>query len=496
MKESIRALRELEKQNYAYTYALTVIDYDDATAAPPESAGGRAVAAEILSKVQFHLLVNPDTAALLQTAAADAQTEQEQAEVRALQREYDRICRIPADEYAAFTRLTRESLPVWIKAKCRNDFASFAPYLEKVVAMRRAQAHYIDPSRNAYDVLLDQYERGLTSEKCDEFFAVLRSAIVPLLAEIQTRGKPVRTDFLDQDWPLEQQKKLSRKIMELWNIDFDHCVLGETEHPFTTGTGRDDVRITTHYMPRDMVSNLYSVAHEAGHALYDLHSDPAYDYTVLTGGSTMGLHESQSRFFENLIGRSRPFITLIWPTLLELFPAQLAGVSEEEFYRAVNRAEPGLIRTEADELTYALHIMVRYELEKALICGDLAVNDLPAAWNAKYKAYLGVDVPDDTHGVLQDIHWAMGDIGYFPSYALGSAYGAQAMADIRKTIDVDGCILRGDLKPIEDELEQRLWRHAKAKEPAWLVESLCGGAFDPQYFTNYLVRKYTSLYEL
>lgn len=496
MKESIRRLRELEKQNYAYNFALVIMDYDDSTVAPPESAEGRAVAAEILSKAQFELLVNPATAALLKQAAADAETEQERAEVRELQREYDRICRIPADEYAAFTSLTRRSMPAWGKAKRGNDFASFAPYLEQIVAMRRAQAAYIDPTRDAYNVWLGEYERGLTTQKCDEFFAALRAAIVPLLAAIRERGTPVRTDFLHQDWPLEQQKKLSQKIMELWTIDTDHCILGETEHPFTTGTNRNDVRITTHYMPRDMVSSLYSVAHEGGHALYDMHSDPSLDYTVLSGGATMGLHESQSRFFENLIGRSRAFVALIWPTLTELFPTQLAGVSQEEFYRAVNRAEPSLIRTEADELTYALHIMVRYELEKALMSGELAVKDLPAAWNAKYREYLGVTVPDDAHGVLQDIHWSMGDIGYFPSYALGSAYGAQAMADIRKTLDVDACVRSGDLSPLVRELTGRLWQYGRMKEPAWLVENLCGGPFDPSYFTDYLVKKYTELYNL
>ena len=497
-KSNLTALRALEKQYYAYTYALAVIEYDQSTVAPAESSDGRAAAAGALSEAQFNLLINPATDALINAAgreADEAQDEQAQAEVRELRLRYNQICRIPPAEYAAFASLTQQAVPVWAKAKRSNDFASFAPYLEKIVAARRAQAAYIDPGRDPYEVWLDQYERGLTIDKCDRFFDELRGTIVPLLAEIRRRGKPVRTDFLDADWPIEAQRSLSQKIMELWTIDPDHCVLGETEHPFTSGFWHGDVRITTHYMPRDMASNLYSVAHEGGHALYELHVDPALDYTILAGGSTMGLHESQSRLFENYIGRSRAFIACIWPTLLSLFPGQLAGVSEEEFYRAVNRAEPGLIRTEADELTYSLHIMVRYELEKALLQGTLAVKDLPAAWNEKYKQYLGVSVPDDTHGVLQDIHWTS-DLGYFPSYALGSAYAAQAMDDIKKTLDVDALTRGGDMKPLVRELTNRLWQYGCKKEPAWLVKNLCGGEFDPQYFTRYLQEKYIALYAL
>ena len=359
MKPSIIRLRALEKQLYAYLYAMTVIDFDAETVAPEGSADGRAEATEVLSRASYDLLVTDGTAALLKAAAADAETEQERAEVRNLQRQYDEIVRIPADEYAAFTKLCSQSVPAWTKAKRTNNFSLFAPYLEKIIAARRAQARYFAPDRDPYEVLLDRYEKGLTIAQCDEFFATLRETIVPLLADIQTRGKAVRTDFLDQEWPIDAQRLVSKKIMELWGLDPAHCYLAESEHPFTTEFWRGDVRITTHYMPRDIFSNLYSVAHEGGHALYELNINPDYDYTVVTHGATMGIHESQSRLFENLVGRSRAFVHYLYPTLKELIPAQLADVSAEEIWRAVNRAEPGLIRTEADELTYSLHIMVR-----------------------------------------------------------------------------------------------------------------------------------------
>lgn len=495
MKPSIIRLRALEKQLYAYLYAMTVIDFDAETVAPEGSADGRAEATEVLSRASFDLLVNDGTAALLKEAAADAETEQERAEVRNLQRQYDEIARIPADEYAAFTKLCSQSVPAWTKAKRTNDFSLFAPYLEKLIAARRAQARYFAPDRDPYEVLLDRYEKGLTIAQCDEFFATLRETIVPLLADIQTRGKAVRTDFLDQEWPIDAQRRVSKKIMELWGLDPAHCYLAESEHPFTTEFWRGDVRITTHYMPRDIFSNLYSVAHEGGHALYELNINPDYDYTVVTHGATMGIHESQSRLFENLVGRSRAFVHYLYPTLKELFPSQLADVSADEIWRAVNRAEPGLIRTEADELTYCLHVMVRYEIEKQLIGGTLEAKDVPAVWAKLYKEYLGIEVPNDRDGCLQDSHWSGGAFGYFPSYALGSAYGAQMLRRMEQDVDVWGAAAKGDLTPITAWLREKVHQYGGLMEPADVVKNACGD-FSAEDYIQYLTRKYTGLYGL
>lgn len=495
MKPSIIRLRALEKQLYAYLYAMTVIDFDAETVAPEGSADGRAEATEVLSRASFDLLVNDGTAALLKEAAADAETEQERAEVRNLQRQYDEIARIPADEYAAFTKLCSQSVPAWTKAKRTNDFSLFAPYLEKIIAARRAQARYFAPDRDPYEVLLDRYEKGLTIAQCDEFFATLRETIVPLLADIQTHGKAVRTDFLDQEWPIDAQRRVSKKIMELWGLDPAHCYLAESEHPFTTEFWRGDVRITTHYMPRDIFSNLYSVAHEGGHALYELNINPDYDYTVVTHGATMGIHESQSRLFENLVGRSRAFVHYLYPTLKELFPSQLADVSAEEIWRAVNRAEPGLIRTEADELTYCLHVMVRYEIEKQLIGGTLEAKDVPAVWAKLYKEYLGIEVPNDRDGCLQDSHWSGGAFGYFPSYALGSAYGAQMLRRMEQDVDVWGAAAKGDLTPITAWLREKVHQYGGLMEPADVVKNACGD-FSAEDYIQYLTRKYTELYGL
>lgn len=496
MTETMQALRDLQKKLYAFQFALNVIDFDAQTVAPSESYPGRGEALEVLSGIKYSLIADPSLPALLEKARSEERTEQEAAEVAELQRMYDETSKIPAQEYAAFVKLTTAAVNAWEKAKAASDFSLFAPYLEQIVAYRRRTAAYFDANKAPYDVWLDQYEKGLSMAQCDAFFDQLKAVIQPLVKEIGQRGAKIPCDFLKGTWPIEAQKMLSAAVMKLMGIDESHCVLSESEHPFTTEFYKGDVRITTHYHEDDMASNLYSVIHEGGHALYELHMADRLQYTCLSGGASMGLHESQSRLCENYLGRNLGFIRSLWPTLTELFPAQLAGVTPEAFYKAVNQCQPSLIRTEADEVTYCLHVMVRYELEKRLMDGSLAVKDLPAAWNAQMKELLGVEVPDDAHGVLQDIHWACGDLGYFPSYALGTAYGAQMMASMRKELDVDGLLEAGNWAPITGWLEERIWQYGKEKTPAQLLQNACGGAFDPKFYTDYLVEKYSAIYQL
>lgn len=496
MPTPMQQLREIEKQLFAYHYALTAISYDDATVAPPESSEGRGEAMAVLSAAQHRLITESGLPELLAAARAGALTEQEAAEVRELQRSYDELSKLPAEEYAAFSKLTSTAQNVWVKARANNDYASFAPYLKQIVDTRRRWAGYLSPEKAPYDHWLNEYERGASTEMLDEFFDALQAKIVPLLARIQKEGRHIRTDFLHQDWPLAQQAELARRVMRRMQVDPAHCAMGESAHPFTTEFYKGDVRITTHYDPQDMTSSLYSVVHESGHALYELHTADRLKYTVLASGASMGVHESQSRFYENYLGRSLPFLRSLWPDLVELFPTQLAGVRCEELYAAVNRAEPSLIRTEADELTYSLHILLRYRLEKQLMAGELAVEELPGAWNALMKDLLGVTVPSDAEGCLQDIHWSMGDIGYFPSYALGSAYGAQMLRRMKRELDLDGLLEAGDFGPINAWLEERIWQYGTEKEPGWLVENACGEPFDPACFAEYLEEKYTALYGL
>ena len=310
------------------------------------------------------------------------------------------------------------------------------------------------------------------------------------------QAKPIDDGFLFKHYPAEIQRKFSDYLMEVLGMDRSHCAIAETEHPYTTNFNNKDVRITTHYHEDNLVSSLYSVVHEGGHGLYELGAEDQYNFTVLSGGASMSLHESQSRFYENIIGRSKAFISAIFPKVQEFFPEQLAGVDADMFYRAVNKAEPSLIRIEADELTYCNHIMIRYEIEKQLIAGTLEVKDVPAEWKRLYKEYLGVDVPNDKEGCLQDSHWSGGMLGYFPSYALGSAYGAQMLHKMEEDLGhIWEDVAQGDLSKVTAWLKEKIHRHASFYKPGELFESVCG-KFDAKYYTDYLTEKYTALYEL
>ena len=355
-------------------------------------------------------------------------------QVEELGRNYRQLQRIPADEYMAYAQLTNEASDVWHKAKENNDFASFQPVLERLVAFNQKFAGYYDPDKVPYDALLGEYERGVDMAYLDRFFAVIRERLVPVIHAIGEKEQP-DDSFLYREYPVEAQRKFSDYLMEVLGLDRAPAPSGKrsTPSPWSSTTRTCASPPTT--TPHNVASSMYSVIHEGGHAKYELDiRDDVQVQPACPAGCPWGVHESQSRFYENLIGRSRPFIEAIFPRMRDFFPEQLADVTAEQFYRAVNKAQPSLIRTEADELTYCLHIMVRYEIEKQLVGGALAVADVPATWNRLYKEYLGVDVPDDKRGCLQDSHWSGGSFGYFPSYALGSAYGAQMLRNMERGV--------------------------------------------------------------
>ena len=496
-EELIARLRALVAKMRAYAHAEGVLYYDAATIAPPGGAEDRGKTLAVLSEVSYELQTGEETGKLL-AALVERREELDpitRREVSELWRDYERTKKIPKEEYIAYQVLLNDAEAVWHKAKVESDWPAFRPYMEKIVAFNKKLAAWLEPEKKPYDALLDQYERGLTTETLDRFFAVLKERLVPLIHKVAEKGQP-DCAFIHREYPIEQQRKLSDWLMEAIGIDREYCSIGETEHPFTTGWSKHDVRITTHYHLEEPLSSLYSVVHEGGHALYELHVADELQGTVLAGGAAMSIHECQSRFFENIIGRSRGFVHNLLPQLQKLFPEQMAGITEEQLYRAANIARPSLIRTEADELTYSLHVLLRYELEKQLIAGTLEVKDLPRAWNAKMKEYLGLDVPDDRRGVLQDSHWSGGSIGYFPSYALGSAYGAQLLAKMRESLDVDGVIASGDLSPIRAWLTERVWSKGSLYDPQEIFLQAAEAPFDPHYYTRYLVEKYSAVYGL
>ena len=496
LKQALEQLASLQTKMYAFRCASSSLYLDSVTVAPSDTAQGRGVALGVLAGEQHKLMTDPAVGELLDflDAHSGELDQLQRRQVEELARSYRQLQRIPADEYMAYAQLTNKASDVWHKAKENNDFAAFQPLLDQLVDVNRRFASYYDPDKAPYDALLNEYERGVDSVYLDRFFAVVRERLVPVIHAIGDREQP-DDSFLHRHYPVESQRRFSDYLMDVLGLDRAHCTIGETEHPFTLEFNNKDVRITTHYNEDNMASSMYSVIHEGGHARYELNIADEVQYTCLSGGVSMGVHESQSRFYENIIGRSRPFIQAVFPKLQEFFPQQLCDVTEEQFYRAVNKAQPSLIRIEADELTYCLHIMVRYEIEKQLIGGTLAVKDVPETWNRLYKEYLGVDVPDDKHGCLQDSHWSGGSFGYFPSYALGSAYGAQMLRNMEKEIDVWGPVSRGDLSGVSGWLKERVHQFGGLLTPAEVVQNACG-SFDPTVYTDYLANKYSQLYGL
>ena len=497
LENAVAKLNELEKAAYALNHAQDILYVDGDTVAPKNSWKGRGKALAYLGELMYKQMASPETGEVLQTildhaGEADPVTLRK-AEV--LKEEYDNMHVLPMEEYVAWQELTNESQAVWHDAKLKSDWAMFAPYLEKILENRRRFAALKAPDKPAYDVLLDLYEKGASMETLDPFFRALREDLSPLIREVAAREKPVPA-FMKGPWPVEKQRLFSEKIMALEGIDPMNCTLGETEHPFTSGPNKWDIRITTHYHEEDPFSSMFSVIHEGGHALYELNVRDDLQFTCLAGGATMGIHESQSRFYENLIARSRAFCTPLLKIMREVFPDQAAGLTEEELYSAINLAKPSLIRTEADELTYSLHVMIRYELEKAMIAGDLQVKDIPGEWNRLYKEVLGVDVPDDRRGALQDSHWSFGGQGYFPSYALGSAYGVQMLRQMEKDLDVWGSVEKGDLAPVTAWLQNRIHQYGNLKKPGDLLSGAMGGPLDPAVYTGYLKEKFSALYAL
>ena len=498
LQEAREQLQKLQSQMAAYRHAQGLLSFDGSTAAPKNTTANRAKTLSVLGEVSYKLSTGKDTVDLLEylDACKESLSEKEQRQVFLMLKSIRFMQKIPMDEFLAYRRLLVESGDVWRRAKEQDDFASFEPYLEQIIETKKRHAAYEDPEMDPYDYWLNEYETGLNQKTCDAFFAAVREGIVPLLQKVQAREQ-VSDACLKGDFPEADQEALAYFLMDRLGLDRGHVGLATTEHPFTTSLGSHfDTRITTHYHRENVSSSLFSVIHESGHALYSTGSAPELAYTVLDGGVSMSIHESQSRFYENYIGRSLPFIQSIFPKIRELFPLQMEGVTAEDFWKAVNRAEPSLIRTQADELTYCLHVMVRYELEKQLMHGDLKVHELPAAWNALYKEYLGVEVPDDTRGVLQDMHWGGGMIGYFPSYALGSAYGAQILAKMKESLDVEACLAKGELEPINAWNREHIWQFGCLYPPEELLQRVLGAPFDPGYYIRYLEEKYTEIYGL
>ena len=384
----------------------------------------------------------------------------------------------------------------WLSAKKADDFSLFRDSFATLIGYTRKEIDLRDEKKATYyDTCLDDYEKGGGIAQLDAFFDALKARIIPLLRRLAQEGTPIREDFLNRPVPVAQQEAMSRYLLELEGLRKSALVLMTTEHPFTDHYGPHDVRVTTHYYEENFISNIFSTLHEGGHALF-MQNEPKELYDEhCADNMSCAMHECISRFYENIVGRSEAFIHFVAPKLRELSGGVFDDVSERELYEAVNLARPGLIRMEADELSYCLHILVRYELEKAFINGEITVDEIPALWKAKYGEYLGVEVPDDARGCLQDVHWTM-SYGYFPSYALGNAYGAQILRTMEKDFDVYAAIAAGELTKLRDWLTEHVFAIASLKTPDEWIRAITGEGLNVNYYLDYLEEKFTKLYGL
>lgn len=497
----VQSFRSYVKKMKSYGEALDVMYWDLRTGAPRKGVEARSEVIGELSADMFNMSVSDEMGDYLKRLSEpdtfEGLDEVNRKLVEECRKEYERSKKIPPDKYKAYVVLTSQAESIWEEAKEQADFAMFKPYLEKIVAANREFIELWGYEGHPYNTLLDMYEPGMTVEKLDRLFADVREQLVPLATAIQQSGSAPDTSFLQQSFDVAEQKKFSLFILKELGYDFDAGRLDESVHPFATGLNPGDVRITTRYLPDDVTSALFGTIHECGHALYEQNISAQLIGTTLCTGTSMGIHESQSRFWENMIGRSRPFWLRYYPKLQEQYAAQLGEVPVESFYSAINVVRPSLIRIEADELTYNLHIMIRYEIEKALFDGSLDVADLPSYWNAKYKEYLGVEPSHDGEGVLQDVHWSGGAFGYFPSYSLGNMYSAQIRRALEQDLgELDALIANGQFAAVKDWLVERIYRHGKLLTPHEIVTRVTGEPLDPQYLIDYLRTKYADIYSL
>ncbi|WP_214887571.1 carboxypeptidase M32 [Exiguobacterium sp. s142] len=486
--EITKQWREHFKQLRAFDEAISLLYWDMRTQMPEQSAPLRAETIGYLSTEAFKRQTSDSFAELLaEMTATEELTPTEVRSVAVAKTQYERNAKIPPAEYQAYVTLVSEAETAWEKAKDKNDWGTFAPYLEKIVAFQRKFADYFGYETHPYDALLYDYEPGMTVEQLDELFQTLRDELVPLIRQLKSSKHEL-------DWSMEAavQEQICHDWMRVVDYDLSRGRLDATVHPFEITINRRDVRITTKYDESDFRNALFGTMHEAGHATYEQQIDEALDEVGLGGGASMGIHESQSLFFENFVGRSEAFLRSVYPRLQERHPA-FQDIHFDTFYAGVNEAKPSLIRIEADELTYSLHIIIRYELEKALIQGDLTVAELPNAWNEKYREYLGVEVPNDAKGVLQDVHWAGGSFGYFPSYALGLIYAAQLTETLKsERSDFETLVHEGEFGPIKQWLETNVHRHGKSLTPNELIKQVTGGDISVRPLVRYLTKKYVT----
>jgi len=501
MSKTFEKLQPYLDKSMALQSARTLFEWDDQTSAPFEAAEYTSKVIGILSDEYMKSMINDDVRKLLKKLKEDKEqaelTDTEKAIVKELDKTYEQLESIPPEEYRAFNELTSVSSRKWAKAKKDNRYEDYAPYLKKIIDYKKKFAGYrVKGDKKPYEVLLGDFEECFMIKELDIFFDKVKKEIIPLLKEVSKKAETIDKNYNYLNYDAGKQKEFCKYLAGYVGFDFNRGVIAESAHPFTLNLHNHDVRITDRYIEDNLESAMFSIIHESGHALYEMNIDDSLTQTLVGGGASMGMHESQSRFYENVLGRSTEFWTPIYDKLVDTYPENLKNISLEHFIKGINKAAPSLIRTEADELSYCIHIIIRYEIEKMIFADEINVDELPQVWNQKYQEYMGITPSTDTEGILQDVHWSWGEFGYFPSYAIGTAVASQLFAYMKEKMSISEYLLQGNLTPIREFLRDNIHKYGATKNTNELLKSVCGEEFMADYYVNYLKEKYTKLYHL
>lgn len=494
--EALQFYKEYRDKCNAYLLAQTTIFFDMSTIAPDSGSDYRINMLSLLGGELFDYQTNPENIQKIEEMSTLDLGEIMNEEIRIVKKDLLRISKLPRDFYIKLQELTSKGEIVWKKAKEENDYFIFKDTLKELVNMQKQAYVYYGVEDNIYDAMLDDYETGMNIEKYDAFFKCIKERLVPFIKKLTTEGKTISDAPLHQIFLEEGQVKVMNILKDYMGFDSKKCYMGVSMHPFTCDFSLNDVRLTTKYIEDALASSIFSIIHEYGHALYMLNVNPEFEGLMISRAMTSGMHESQSRFLENYIGKRKSFWVNNYPKVQKIFPHELGQYSLDEFIEMLNIAQPSLIRTEADELTYPLHILIRYELEKEMINGEIDFDHLDEIWADKYQEYLGVRPSNINEGILQDIHWSGGSFGYFPTYALGSAFGAQFYNAMTKEIDVDQALENNEFSIIENWLKERIHQYGARYKADDIIQKVCGQAFDPNIFVDYLIEKYSKIYNI
>jgi carboxypeptidase Taq len=499
MNKDLQELKALLAEVADISGAIALLGWDQQTYMPSGGAESRGEQLGTLSKINHDKFTAPRVGELLEklTKSGSSQLDSDDAcLVKIGMKEYTKALKVTSKWVEEFANVTTVAQEAWVEARSESNFSKFLPHLEKVIDLRRQYAEFFKPFDHIYDPLLDDFEPGLKTRDVQQIFSALRDEQVKLLKEISAKPQ-VDNSFIKKHYDIEKQKAFGVDVITRFGYDWNCGRQDLAAHPFTTSFGHGDVRITTRFLKDDAASGLFSSMHECGHAMYDQGIHTNLRRTHLHNGASMAIHESQSRMWENLVGRSLDFWTYFYPKFQSLFPEYLADVSLESFYKGINKVQPSLIRVEADEATYNLHIMLRLEVEIALMEGKIAVKDLPGYWNSKMQEYLGVTPPDDAHGVLQDVHWSGGMVGYFPTYALGNLVSLQLWEKINAEIPtLSQQIRNGNFVELLAWLRKNIHTHGAKFEPQDLIQKVTGSKINPEPYIRYLKKKYSGIYGL